>query len=357
MSSRIGNRKRNSGTKTAIRATSRDRWAGLSHRKRLRYRAEYLLFFPICLLVRVIPERAAVDLGAEVGRLAYYLMPRRRSIGRKNLAVAFPDRTAKERRRILIESFRHLGRTAVEFVNLLFLSHEEIRRRVSYAPGSLEQIPRDQGFIFFTGHIGNWELLALAHSVHGSAMHLVVRRIDNPLYNDAVQSLRERGGNIVIERRSNDAGIYELTEHLGKGGVVGLLVDQYTSRKRAVEVPFFGKLALSHKGPALVALRTGAPMVPAFLCRDKERPGHFQIHLHPPVAVDRSGGGASERVHRLTAKLQKAIEEQVRRCPEEWLWIHRRWKKSSEGEELYGESKRRRCSRRVRSKKAAGTGK
>ncbi len=293
------------------------------------------LFF----LARSLPERLAIRIGAGLGRLAYYFLPGRRAVGRQNLALAFPELSRRERRRILIRSCENLGRTLMEIVRLAAMTDEEIRRRVSYSSGSLENWEEAQrhgkGILYITGHIGNWELLALGHSLHGYPMRLAARRLDNPLLETELNDLRGRGGNKVSERGGGGRRIRDMIKQLRGGGQVGILVDQYARGSNGIMVPFFGKLAASHRGPAVLAARTGARLLPSFLRRDAGKPGRYQIHFGPEVVLEPSGN-AEEDVRSLTARLQAVLEAEIRSRPEEWFWLHCRWKKSPDAPELYG---------------------
>ena len=283
---------------------------------------------PAIAFVRLVPERVATVLGSQVASLLYFLLRGRREIGKENLATAFPKLPAGARRRILRQSYKNLGCTVVEILRLSGLKNEAVQARVCYAPGSLTNLRRalrrGKGAILFTGHLGNWELLALAHSLYGHPMHIVVRPLNNPLFNRAVRDLRTRGGNRILDRRG-EGTIRELIDHLREGGMVGLLVDHCPRRALGIWAPFFGKLTLCHRGPALLALRTGAALVPGFLKHDDKNQGKLAIHFGPEIEVKRTGQSRDD-VRSLTARLQEVVEAEIRSRPAEWLWMHRRWK-------------------------------
>ncbi len=325
----------------------RERWKSLSSLQRMRYRLEFLALMPAYFLVRTLPERVAVRLCELVGVLAYHLLWRRRRIGRINLALAFPELPEKRRRRILRVSFRNFARSIAEYVKISALGDDEFRQRVTYADGTLERLPRDRGIIFFTGHIGNWELLAISHSMHGHPMHVVVKRLDNPLFNALASRYRSRGGNVVRERNRDQKGLHALTDHVSRKGALGVLVDQYARRRNSIVVPFFGHPARSHRGPALVAVRTGAALVPAFLRREEGRGlPRYVMRIGEPVLVD-PDLRTREQVRALTEKMQRVIEEEIRSRPEDWFWVHRRWKRALDGEsDPYSDSGRSRRHRR-----------
>lgn len=302
--------------------------------RRCRYRIEYVLALASVWAIRALPERWALALGEGIAATLYLVMGRRRHVGSANLALAFPDWPEERRRATLLASFRNLGRSMVEFVRLAGGSRDALRARVRYEAGSLEILESHPGAIYFTAHFGNWELLPLAHSVFGHPMKLVVRTLDNPWLNRIVLALRTGAGNAVIERGKEEGGVHDLMEHLASGGNVGLMVDQYAHRRASVAVPFFGKKALCHRGPALMAQRTDAALIPCFIRRDPEKRGHFIIYVKPPLAVGKDAQGRN-RLLRVTEMMQQAIEEEVRARPEEWLWMHRRWKRSEDAPQLY----------------------
>lgn len=317
-------------------------------RLRARHRVEYALGIPLVALIRRLPESVATRLGIYVARLAYYLVPFRRKLGEANLAIAFPELPARERRHILLRSFENLGRTTIEIVRFETVGMEKLRSRVGYTEGSLANLKRalarGKGVIFATGHIGNWELLALAHALHGYPMQVVVRPLNNPLFDRALNAVRVRGRNQILERRK---GVGEMINHLNGGGMTGLLVDHCPRRQFGIFVPFFDRTSLCHRGPALLALRTRAAVLPAFL-RRSAGDGRFEIHVGPEIEVERTGS-TREDVRRLTARIQKEMETEIRSRPEEWLWLHRRWKRGPPGENQYPSVVDKRARRRQHS--------
>ncbi|MBI4586506.1 MAG: lysophospholipid acyltransferase family protein [Planctomycetes bacterium] len=312
--------------------------------KSLRHRLEYLGALAFLGMARALPERMALWMGAGAGQILYYLMPNRRRVGLKNIALAFPEPKKGARRRILRRSVKNHGRMVVELARFLVLPDGEIIQRVGYTPGSMENYEkaaaRGNGVMYITGHICNWELLALAHSLHGHPMRLVARRLDNPLLEALLSTFRTRGGNQVSERGKGGRRVRDLIGHLRAGGTAGILVDQYARGGNGIFVPFFGKLASSHRGPAMLALRTGAALLPAFLRRHPETPGHYLIHFCPEVALDPSGDSEKD-ILLLTTRLQKVLEQEIRSRPEDWFWLHCRWKNSPELPGFYGNLQKR----------------
>jgi len=299
---------------------------------KIRYRIEYLLCLFLYAVLRVLPEGVALRAGGLFGGLLYHAVPLRRRTGLVNLEIAFPDVPERERRRILRKSLSNLGRVIVSIGLLPTFTDDEIRRRVSYSEGSLENLrkasEKGKGLFFVTAHIGNWELLALAHSLHGHPFSVFARRRSNPHLERIIENLRTRGGNVVITAQEMKAeGARELIGALRKGGAIGILVDQAPRGPHGVLVPFFGKLAWTLRVPALLALRTGAALVPAFLRPHPSEQGRYLIYFGPEIPKIDSGD-RDEDVRKLSEQLQGVIEAEVRARPEEWFWVHRRWKRS-----------------------------
>jgi len=291
-------------------------------------------------MVRCFPERLAVSFGTRLGQLGFFLRLRR-SVGEENLTIAFPELSQSERRRILRRSYENLGRTLVEIARLPTLSDDAIRARARYDPASLQYLAhatgRGKGVIFITAHLGNCELLALSHALHHKPFHVVGRALRNPLFDRDILRMRARVGN-VISRRQDFSSMRKMILHMKAGGTVGIVIDQCP--RRGVVVPFFGKDTLCHRGPAMLALRTGAVVVPAFIRPDHEVDGGRILYVGPEVRVER-GKTSEESVRLLTARMQEIIENEVRARPQEWLWTHKRWKRAPTKVASYSRSARR----------------
>ncbi len=293
--------------------------------------AEYLVGRPLITVLRILPERAANLLGDGVARLASVVLRSRRAIGLKNLAIAYPELSQEQRCSILGQSYKRLGRTVVELFRLPSVRDEDLRARFRYSEGSLEHLEkahsRGKGVILFGAHIGNWELLGLGHALHGHPFHIPVQALTNRLLNHELRGLRARGGNQTLERSGRAGRIRELMERLRDRDTIGVLIDLCPRRSQGILVPFFGQQTLCHRGPAVLALRTGAALVPGFLRKDEEDETRYTIHLSPELEFDRTDR-SPQSVLRVTAQCQEVVEAEIRSRPEEWLWIHRRWKRS-----------------------------
>jgi KDO2-lipid IV(A) lauroyltransferase len=174
-----------------------------------------------------------------------------------------------------------------------------------------------RGVLILTAHYGNWELLAAAHGLTGLPLSIVIRPLDHPLLDDLAARFRRRSGaELIIKRQA----VREVLQALRRQRMVGVLLDQNATRAEGVFVPFFGVPASTSKGLAVLALRTGAPVVPVFLRRDPDRRGH-RMDVGAPIPPPTDGDVAT-----YTATFNQVLEAAIRRAPEQWLWMHARWR-------------------------------
>jgi Kdo2-lipid IVA lauroyltransferase/acyltransferase len=268
-----------------------------------------------------LPLPVGLWLGRRVGDLAHAVVPRRRSIALRNLCVAFPAMTRPERRRLCRDAYRHLGMMSVEVCRLLRDPTAALERVSLEGREHIDRVMATCGRgLVLTAHLGNWELLTLAPILTGHPVAMVVRPLDSAWLDSVVRQAREASGADVIAK--TDA-LRPVLEALRRGGLVAILLDQNTSRREGVFVPFFGRPASTSRSVAVLALRTGAPILPAFIRR--ESGGRHRIRilpaLHPPI--DRVG---EEAVIELTRQCTETIERAIRDAPEQWLWMHDRWR-------------------------------
>ncbi|HEV3470681.1 MAG TPA: lysophospholipid acyltransferase family protein [Pyrinomonadaceae bacterium] len=269
--------------------------------------------------------------GLGLGRAAYALAGGLRRTGLRNLELAFPEVSARERERLLRGSFLSLGRQLGEVSQFPRATPERLREVVEYDPEDVKLLDvareRGRGVIFLTAHLGAWELLCFAHSVFYSPLSFLVRPIDNPLVEELVESLRTRFGNEPIDKKSAARRALKL---LRDGGTLGVLADLNSQEREGVFVPFFGHLACTTAGVATLALRTDATVIPCFAPWD-ERRGKFVFRGGPVLELVRTGDHGRD-VEVNTARFTAAIEDYIRRFPDQWLWIHKRWKTRPPGE-------------------------
>jgi KDO2-lipid IV(A) lauroyltransferase len=277
-----------------------------------------------------LPRPLAVATGRGIGRLAYRLGGRLRRTGERNIELAFPNLSRRERASILRGCFTSLGRLLGEFSQFPHATPESLRRIIDFE--GLENIQtaleRGRGVIVFTAHLGAWELLSFALSAFGYPMSFLVRRIDNSQVEQLVEKTRTRFGNLSIDKR---AAARPMMRVLRQGGIVGILIDLNTQQHEGVFVDFFGIPASTTTSLAKLALRTEAAVIP--LCMPwLEQRQRFLMRIDPPLDITRTGN-EDEDVHRLTSLFTSVIENYVRLYPDQWLWIHKRWNTRPDGEE------------------------
>ncbi len=290
---------------------------------------EYTLARILLGIFGLMPRRIAC-LGARlIAWLGFRFARRQRMAGLHNLRMALPELSDQERYRILGGCFRNLGRLLVEFSRFSTLNKANIGNLVYY--DGLENyhaaLQRGRGVIFLTGHFGSWELSAFAHSIFGYPMKFVVRPIDNARVDQLITHYRTLGGNIPIQRRSTARDILQSLRH---NEVVGILFDQNTTRSEGVFADFFGIPAATTSAIATLALRTGAAVIPGFLIWE-EKLGRHRLRFDPPVELVETGDPAHDVVEN-TRAFNRILEGYIRKHPDQWLWIHRRWKTRPEGE-------------------------
>ena len=294
-------------------------------------RCEYILFMGLFSFLRAVPFRVAFRLGEFGGWLLYVCDRPHRRVGLLNLTIAFPDKTQAERRAILRESLLNLGRLVAEFCHFYILTKEIIAERVSFTDFAHWQelviAARETGALILTGHFGNWELLAYAHAHYGFPVHIIHRRLRNALIDDVIVAERECCGNKVI--RKTTAGL-EVLRAIRKKALVVAAVDQNASGRMGVFVPFFSRLASTSSGLAGLALASGVPVIPAFLVREQGTWRH-RIIILPPVEPVRSGNQEAD-LRATTEKFSAVFQHIVEQYPDQWLWIHKRWKRRPDGE-------------------------
>jgi len=278
-----------------------------------------VLAFPLGWLLARLPAGAGLWMGRRLGDLAWVALPRRRALARENLARAFGgERPPAEIHRLARRSFEHLGMSLVEGCVLLFRPAGALLSRVDVAGHEhLEKAAAEgKGVLLLSAHLGNWELLAASHALTAFELSIVVRPLDQPLLDRLVERVRRRSGAELIAKRR---AVREMLDALRRGRMVGVLLDQNSSRSEGVFAPFFGIPASTSKGLAVISLRTGAAVVPVFIRRVDR--GRHRVEFGAPLPVPADGG-----IVAYTAAFNRAIEAAIRRAPEQWLWMHERWR-------------------------------
>jgi KDO2-lipid IV(A) lauroyltransferase len=280
-------------------------------------------------VLRVLPRGLARWVGAGVGRVGYAALGRLRGVGMRNLQLAFPEKSEAEREQILRREYRNLGWLLAEFCQMPKYTAESASRFIRYEglENYLKARDKGQGVLVLTGHLGAWELSSFYHSLMGMPMGMVIRRLDNPLVDMFVNRIRCLHGNRVIHKDDFARG---LIASMRLGETVGILMDTNMTPPQGVFVPFFGILACSASGMARVAQKTGAAVVPGFLLWD-EREQQYVLRFGEEIATVNTGNAEEDSVAN-TAIFTAVLERYIREYPDQWLWMHRRWKTRPAGE-------------------------
>ena len=268
-------------------------------------------------------------MGALVSRIAYAVLSRLREVGARNLRLAFPEKSDAERERILRGEYRNLGFLLAEFCQMPKYTAESASGFIRYKglEHYLKARERGQGVLVLTGHLGAWELSSFYHSLMGRPMGMVIRRLDNPLVDAFVNRIRCLHGNRVIHKDDFARG---LIASMRAGEAVGILMDTNMTPPQGVFVPFFGVQACTASGLARVAQKTGAAVVPGFLLWS-ELEKKYVLHFGEELQKIDTGDAERDAIAN-TALFTAAIEGYIRQYPEQWLWMHRRWKTRPQGE-------------------------
>jgi len=295
----------------------------------MRYRLEYALAWLLIRGISILPRPVARAAGIGLGQLVYLLHGKLRRVGMRNLQLAFPQKSAHERRRILRGEFTSLGRQLAEVCLFPSYTRENVTKIVVY--DGFENFERAEargkGVIYLTAHLGGWELSAFSHSIQGHPLHVVMRSMDNPFLDRFITHLRTMHGNRAVDK---DNFVRGLLSAMKAGETVGILMDTNMTPPQGVFVDFFGIPACTASGLARIALRTDAAVVPGFTIWDREL-RKYRLRFDPALDLIRTGDEEAD-IAANTALFTKVIEEYVRRYPDQWLWVHRRWKTRPAGE-------------------------
>ena len=295
----------------------------------MRRKLEYAAAWPFIKILGTLPRPLSRAFAIAISRLVYLLHFRLRQVGMRNLAMVFPEKSVAERKRILRGEFTSLGRQLAELCQFPRYTPENVDRVVVYdGLENYEQaFARGKGVLFLTAHFGGWELSAFAHSLHGHWVNIVMRPMDNQYLDHMLQSYRTMHGNKVVPK---DDFVRGLLAAMKAGETVGILMDTNMTPPQGVFVDFFGIKACTASGLARIAMRTDAAVVPGFTIWD-ESLGKYRLRFDPALELIRTGDLEADIVAN-TQMFTKVIEDYVRKYPEQWLWVHRRWKTRPEGE-------------------------
>lgn len=271
----------------------------------------------------LVPDGPRRALGRGLGRLVLSLDRRHRRIIQDNLARAFPGRERAWVARTARDCLAHIGQVALEIPLLIHLRPKEILARTRFHGLDNFQRAMDQGrgVLFLTGHIGNWEWTSVASGLVLGPCCVVARPIDWPPADELVNQWRTRSGHVIVPKDSSARRILAWLRRERRP--VGILLDQNVDWYEGPWVEFFGRPACTNKGLALLALATRAPVLPFYCFRAED--GSFDVYIDPEIPLVRSGDKLQD-VWQNTQNYTRALEEIIRRRPEQWFWIHQRWK-------------------------------
>jgi KDO2-lipid IV(A) lauroyltransferase len=295
----------------------------------MRETLEYWLVLAVAKTLGRIPRSLARLLAGLLAIGVYSALGRLRQVGVRNLALALPELSAESREEILRGVYRHLGWQLVEFCRMTRYTPTNTANwiRTEGLDHYLGAEAKGKGVLIVTGHLGAWELSSFYHSLMGHPMGMVIRRLDNRRLDAYVNAVRCMHGNQVIHK--DDFGRRLLTA-MHRGGTVGILMDTNMTPPQGEFVEFFGRPACTATGLAHIACKTGAAVLPGFMLWEKAE-GRYVLHFGPEIEILRTGDAAADII-RATQQCASVTEEWIRRYPDQWLWIHRRWKTRPAGE-------------------------
>lgn len=287
---------------------------------------EYLLLSIVRGVILLLPFRTVQRLGHYVGGFVFRRLPLRQGLVMENLRAAYPDMPDDERRAIADQSYRNIFTTFFETFWIPRMNLERLRSLVLITPDERQRVDgimaRGKGMIILSGHITNWELVAIAiGALTPYPLELVIKRQRNPYVDRLMNRIRTSFTNTVVEM---DRAPREVIRRLRDGKAVGMLADQ-SGPDDGLFVDFFGRPTSTHAGPAVFALRTGTPIVVTTGVRTEE--GTFTVHFEE-LSTEGLDGTDQEKIQEITRRHTAALERYVRSHPGQWLWLHKRWKHS-----------------------------
>ncbi len=293
--------------------------------KHIRFLFEAISALVIGLISSMLSKSNRTRFGKFLGHLIRLLVPNRARISLNNIAKAFPEKSSEWHKNIMLKSFENLGITLVELLALGSLSENQIKEYVQYENIELIQqvYERGRGVILLSGHYGNWEFLAYSVFVYlRLPVLIIVKPLSNYVLDKIINKYRTRLGNQIV---SMYEAAFKVARNLKNGGIVALLADQSATKDKDVFVDFFGIPSATFESPAFLALKYKVPIVVGFAER---RGSTYFVHLEELRFDDLEF--SKESIFELTQRHTKKLEEAIRRCPELWVWQHRRWKHTSE---------------------------
>jgi len=271
-----------------------------------------------------IPKKHIVNVGKLLGTLAYILDRSHRRIVRRNLQFTHPEWPKESIREISIRIFQNTGIMALEVLQITCFSREDILRtvRIRGKENLLNALKNPKGIIMISAHLGNWEMATLFVSCYfQKPVVAVAKPIRSKILGRCIRPLRTRFGITILGKKG---ALPQMVRTLHQGKILGLLIDQGPRPSEGVEVTFFGRTANATPGAAIVARRYDSPVLPAFCIREAD--GSLTLIVEPPLTLMRTDDSRAD-IQTNTQIMTNAIEEAVKKHPEQWFWFHRRWKR------------------------------
>lgn len=297
----------------------------------VRHAIEYGLYRAVKGMVRVVPHAWARRLGQGLGEVVWHLDRRHRKVAQDNLALALPELEAAQRRRLARRCFHHFGAAFGDTLSARRFDLVEMCRRVTLEGwehvGEARRRAAPRGVFIMTAHMGLWEMAAHVFGTYAGPLHVVGRPLDNPHLDRELVEHRRRFGNRLLPKRGAARGMLRA---IADGETVALLIDQRVQPREGIEVPFFGHPAHTTPVLARLSLRFGVPVIPLYAL---PAPGGryrivFKPGIEPPVLPEGASDGDREAaVRHLTVRYMEEMEQEIRRHPHLWLWMHRRWRR------------------------------
>jgi KDO2-lipid IV(A) lauroyltransferase len=303
-------------------------WSKLQ--KRLKNWLIYRFILILITFLNLLPRKLSLFVGGNLGKFAYLILPESRKTTLQNLRIAFPEKNTRRGeappllKKLSLKVFESLGRNAVDAIRLPKMSREEIQKLVEVQ--GLEHLEKayslGKGVIGITGHISNFEFLAAYVSQRGYKLSAIGRELYDPRLDELLIKNRQKMG---VQNIYSTAGVKEVIRVLYSGRMIGVLIDQDTSRVKGIFVDFFGRKARTPVGPFILALKSGVPIVPMAIIQTRE--GNYKIYVREEIKPF-AGKTKEENIYYLTQKCTVFLEQVIREYPDQWVWMHKRWLRS-----------------------------
>ncbi len=301
--------------------------------KKIRYRIEYVFLRSIIFFFNSLSDTTISVISERVGSLWYSIDRKHRSIAHTNIGYAFPEMSIDERTRIVKESYKNIITTFMTFprIGKFNISNTQELFEFQCTEYYEQAKARGKGVFLLTSHLGNWEFAAAAHSIKNNGLVAVAKDIHNPYIDKYIKALRTSSGIEVVRPRN---AVFRLMRALKQGKTIAMLLDQNTLKHEAVFVNFFGRPAATQYAMALMAIKTGAAVVPGYVIKNPVRKGYIIRYEKPIIPTDEKN--REQALIKWTQYFTDVIERHIKSMPAQWFWVHNRFKtRPEQGFEQY----------------------